>query len=81
MKTINVFYRHMCAPPAQVEELRVNSAETKVFVLGCPGVCNLNSPMQISFLQLYNIETFYLELLFLSGKTVYCRVFYLWEGV
>lgn len=38
------------------------------------------APMQkISFLQLYNIETFYPELLFLSGKTVSCRVLYLWE--
>lgn len=40
------------------------------------------SPMQkVSFLQLYNMETFYLELLFLNGKTVYCRALCLWEGV
>lgn len=59
-----------------------NPAETEGFVLGCPGVCLLNSPMQkVPFLPLYNMETFYLELLFLSGKTVYCRVLCLWEGV
>lgn len=75
-------FRHICVPLHRLKRCDLTLLRPRCLCWTVPVSVSLKfiPEQRVYFLELYNMETFYLELLFLGGKTVYGTAPCIWEG-